>query len=104
VGYKIAAKEPPSDAEAAQGKALFANEMVARPTPRRDRRGDLNKEVTKIRINIGKKKNMRPGDILGALTGIECVSASDIGIVDVQDHFSYVDILDNKGSLVMEAL
>lgn len=47
---------------------------------------------------------MRPGDILGALTGIECVSASDIGIVDVQDHFSYVDILDNKGSLVMEAL
>ena len=77
---------------------------MTRPTPRRDRRGELNKELTKIRINAGKKKNMRPGDILGALTNIECVSARDIGIIDVQDHFSYVDILANKGGLVLEAL
>ncbi len=104
VGYPIPEKELPSDTEAAQGKALFANELFARPTPRRDRREELNKEVTKIRINIGKKKNMRPGDILGALTSIECVKSSDIGIIDVQDHFSYVDILANKGSLVLEAL
>lgn len=104
VGYQIAEKQPPSDEELLVGKALFKNKPMSRPTPRRDRRGDLNKELTKIRINAGKRKNMRPGDILGALSNIECISASDIGIIDVQDNFSYVDILANKGSLVLEAL
>ncbi len=104
VGYQLAEKELPSDEELAQEKAHFENNLVVRPTPKRDRRDELNKDVTKIRINAGKKKNMRPGDILGALTNIECVSARDIGIIDVQDYYSYVDILANKGSLVLEAL
>ncbi len=104
VGYQIAEKVLPSHEELTQGKALYEDNLVAKPNPKRDRRGELNTEITKIRINAGKKKNMRPGDILGALTNIECISACDIGIIDVQDYFSYVDIMANKGSLVLEAL
>jgi ATP-dependent RNA helicase DeaD len=104
VGYQIPAKDLPSWEDLIQAKALFEVKNAHRPTPKRDRRAELNTEIIKIRINVGKKKHMRPGDILGALTNIKCVSAGDIGIIDVQDYFSYVDILANKGILVLEAL
>ena len=104
MGYEIAEKALPSADEPLLVSSISDDKPAARPTSKRDRRGELNKDVTKIRINAGRKKNMRPGDILGALTNIEGVSSSDIGIIDVQDYYSYVDILANKGSLVMEAL
>jgi hypothetical protein len=47
---------------------------------------------------------MRPGDILGAVTTIPGISGDDIGIIDVQDTCSYVEILGGKGDIVMEAL
>jgi len=104
VGYQIPEKAFPSPEEVIQGKALFIAGNAYKSIPTRDRRAELNTDIMKIRINAGKKKNMRPGDILGALTNIECLRASDIGIIDVQDFFSYVDILANKGCLVLEAL
>ncbi|MDD3363648.1 MAG: DEAD/DEAH box helicase [Syntrophomonas sp.] len=104
VGYQIPEKALPSPEEMMQSKAVFVSGNAYSPTPKRNQRAELNTEIMKIRINAGKKKNMRPGDILGALTNIECLSAREIGIIDVQDHCSYVDILANKGSLVLEAL
>ncbi|GAA3325187.1 hypothetical protein GCM10020331_056030 [Ectobacillus funiculus] len=32
------------------------------------------------------------------------VTADDIGIITIQDHLSYVDILNGKGSLVLQAM
>ena len=58
----------------------------------------------KIYISAGKKKKVRPGDIVGAITSIEGIEAKDIGIIDVQDNVSFVDILDGKGKQVLEAL
>ena len=104
IGYQIPEKAFPSAEELDQGKQLWEVKNASCPTPRHDRRAELNTEIKKLRINVGKKKHMRPGDILGALTNIEGIRAGDIGIIDVQDHFSYVDILANKGCLVLEAL
>ncbi|PKM77963.1 MAG: RNA helicase [Firmicutes bacterium HGW-Firmicutes-15] len=104
VGYQIPEKALPSLQELLDGTTRVEVINAYRPTPKRDRCAELNADIIKLRINAGKKKNMRPGDILGALTKIECVRACDIGIIDVQDHFSYVDILANKGGLVLEAL
>jgi hypothetical protein len=69
-----------------------------------DKSEKLNRQITRIRINAGKKVKMRPGDILGAITAIPDVSGNDIGIIDVQDTCSYVEILADKGDLVAEAL
>jgi len=104
IGYQIPQKALPSPEEIIDGRARFATENAARPMPTRNRRAELNSDIMKIRINAGKNKKLRPGDILGALTNIECLSVNDIGIIDVQDYFSYVDIFANKGSLVLEAL
>lgn len=69
-----------------------------------DKSKDLRKDITKIYINGGKNKKIRPGDIVGAICEIEGVSVDDIGVIQVQDHQSYVDILNNKGKVVLKNL
>ena len=44
-------------------------------------------------ISGGRKAKMRPGDILGALTGVHCgLSGSAIGKIEIHDFFSYVAV------------
>lgn len=65
---------------------------------------ELRKDITKIYLNGGKNKKIRPGDIVGAICEIDGVSVDDIGVIQVQDHQSYVDILNGKGKLVLTKL
>ena len=58
---------------------------------------NIHSEVTKIYINAGKKKKIRVIDIVGAFSNLPCINNEDIGIVEVQDLCSYVDILNYKG-------
>jgi len=46
-----------------------------------------------LRISGGRKEKMRPGDILGALTGeAGGLEAKDVGKIEIHDHFSYVAV------------
>lgn len=47
---------------------------------------------------------MRAGDIVGTICSIEGLEASDIGIVDIRDSLSYVEVLNDKGNQVIECL
>ena len=51
-----------------------------------------------------KTRRFEPVDFVGTITKIPGVTADDIGIITIQDHLSYVDILNGKGSLVIQAL
>ena len=62
----------------------------------------IHNEVTKIHIGAGKKKKIRNIDILGALSNLEGLSGEDIGIIDVQDGFAFVDILNGKGNTLLK--
>ncbi|MFZ5968504.1 MAG: DEAD/DEAH box helicase [Bacillota bacterium] len=104
IGLELIRVELPSEEEILHGKARFETKTKADQKKKIDRSAALNKEITKIYINAGRKKKVRAGDIVGAITNIEGVSADDIGIIDVQDNISYVDILYGKGSLVLRSL
>jgi ATP-independent RNA helicase DbpA len=45
-----------------------------------------------IQLDAGRKNKIRPGDILGALTGDAGLSASQIGKIDIFDMSSYVAV------------
>jgi ATP-dependent RNA helicase DeaD len=46
----------------------------------------------RMHLALGKKDKVKPGDIVGALTG-ECkISGKEIGVIDMFDHFSYFEI------------
>jgi ATP-dependent RNA helicase DeaD len=104
VHYKIPQQEFPTAQAVQQGQLIFEKLLKAQPEFKSDQNSTLNQEITRIRINAGKKTKMRPGDIMGAISHIDGVSATDIGIIDVQDTCSYVEIMGKKGDFVMNAL
>ena len=82
----------------------FEERLKNRPKLKKAKSSELNKDITKLYLNGGKKKKIRVLDIVGTISNIKGITAEDIGIIDVQDTVSYVDILNGKGKLVLEAL
>lgn len=72
-------------------KNLFKNK-------RDSKKENGNEEITRIYLNVGKKKKIRVIDIVGALSNIEGMENEDIGVIEVKDICSYVDILNYKGT------
>jgi len=58
----------------------------------RDPEFSLNSPMVTIQLDSGRKNKLRPGDILGALTGDAGLAGSQIGKIDIFDMSSYVAI------------
>lgn len=78
---------------------------LGKPDVQKEEKGkDLRRDTMKLYIGGGKNKKVRAGDLVGAICEIKGVSGDDIGVIQVQDTQSYVDILHGKGMLVLKAL
>ncbi|MEG1254314.1 DEAD/DEAH box helicase [Clostridium sp.] len=97
LGYTINQGEFPSDEEVNAGKAIFKESQKVIGAGASPKKKVIHSDVTKLYIGAGKKKKIRNIDVVGALSNLPELSADDIGIIDVQDNISYVDILNNKG-------
>lgn len=64
----------------------------------------FDRDIMRLSIGGGKKSKIRTGDIVATICSIEGVEATDIGIIDIRDSLTYVEILNQKGSLVLEQL
>ena len=69
-----------------------------------DKGAALRKDVLRIYIGAGKAKKLRAGDIAGALCQLEGICFDDVGVIQVQEHHSYVDILHGKGEVALKSL
>ncbi len=45
-----------------------------------------------LQLDGGKKQKIRPGDILGALTGKDGIAGAEVGKIDISDHWAYVAV------------
>ncbi|MCB2291079.1 DEAD/DEAH box helicase [Clostridium sp. CS001] len=104
IGMEIPKKPIPSKEESEPYKDEFYQKNDAKPVIKKTKASNFSKEIMKIYISAGKKKKIRTVDIVGTICNIEGVSAEDIGIIDIQDNFSHVDIMGGKGKLVLETL
>lgn len=57
-----------------------------------------------IYVSGGKKDKLRPGDLVGALTGEAKLEAKDIGDINIQPLFSFVAIKKEKVKQAIEGL
>ena len=64
----------------------------------------INNEITRLHINAGKQHKLRPIDIVGSICSIPNIESNDIGIISVNEVVTFVEILNNKGKLVHDAL
>ncbi|MFL0248741.1 DEAD/DEAH box helicase [Candidatus Clostridium stratigraminis] len=104
LNYSIPLGLIPSKENVEAAKKKFLLSKNAAPKPKKDKGQLINKQITKLYIGAGRKKKIRAVDIVGTILSIEGISADNIGIIDIQDNFSYVDILDGKGQIVLDAL
>ncbi|MGG3564464.1 DEAD/DEAH box helicase [Neobacillus rhizosphaerae] len=104
VGFEISRMDAPSQGEVAKGKAAFEEKISGRRVVRNNKTARINQGITKLHFNGGKKKKLRAVDFVGTIAKIPGVTADDIGIITIHDQMSYVDILNGKGSLVLQAM
>lgn len=101
-GKELPCTAPPSAGEEKE-KAFWKSQRIkAKEKPKKG--AALNEGITRLSIGGGRKSKMRAGDIVGTICSIEGIEASDIGIVDIRDSLSYVEVLNGKGIQVMECL
>ena len=104
IGFELPICERPSEDVTQQAKDGFMKKLNSRPTLRQEKTAEVNREIMKLYINGGKKKKLRAIDFVGAITSVDGVSGEDIGIIDIQDNVTYVDILNGKGWTVIRGL
>ncbi|NRY63775.1 DEAD/DEAH box helicase [Clostridium beijerinckii] len=104
IGKEILLKERPKVETVNNLKEEFALKMNTRPEIKETKGAKLSKEIMKLHINAGKKTKMRAVDIVGTLCNIEGMTKDDIGIINIVDISTFVEILNNKGEWVFQQL
>ncbi|MEH7095495.1 DEAD/DEAH box helicase [Neobacillus vireti] len=104
IGFELPIMVAPKPQEVARNKAAFEEKISGRRVVRNNKTARINQDIMKLYFNGGKKKKLRAVDFVGTIAKIPGVSADDIGIITIQDQMSYVDILNGKGSLVLQAM
>ena len=64
----------------------------------------LNRDIMRLSIGGGRKTKMRTADIVGTICAVDGITAEDIGVIDIRESLTYVEILNRKGPLVLERL
>lgn len=102
VGRELPCMESPEIEEETE-KAFWKSQRIKAEV--KPKKGEaLNEGITRLSIGGGRKSKMRAGDIVGTICSIDGMEASDIGIVDIRDSISYVEVLNRKGDHVIKCL
>lgn len=104
IGKEIVLKERPEAETVRESKQDFMAKNNTLPEIKETKGAQLSTEIMKIHVNAGKKTKMRAVDIVGTLCSIQGITAADIGIINILDVSTFVEILNNKGELVLQEL
>jgi len=104
IGISIKKVKSPSEEAVDRRREDFEQKIKVGPDLKKDKREQLNKQIMKLNFNGGKKKKLRAVDFVGTIAKLEGVTADDIGIITILDFATDVEILNGKGSLVLELM
>ncbi|NMH69304.1 DEAD/DEAH box helicase [Bacillus sp. RO3] len=104
IGFSIPKLVAPSLETVLELKAAFERKLEEEPDYKSDKSEQLNRDIMKLYFNGGKKKKIRAVDFVGTIAKMDGVTADDIGIITIQENLSYVEILNGKGPLVLQAM
>jgi len=61
-------------------------------------------DMVTLQIDGGKKQKVRPGDILGALTGKDGISGSEVGKINMFDNWAFVAVKRDSAKLALKKI
>lgn len=102
--FTIETMKRPTESLIESRRESFNAKILRQPKRKAAKGDDFIHEITKLHINAGKKTKMRPVDLVGALCSIEGVEKDDIGVISIVDVSTFVEILNDKGQLVLDTL
>ena len=81
-------------------------EFIAEPLPSNDLldQSPVQAPMATLQIDGGKKRKLRPGDILGALTGKDGIAGDDVGKISIFDSSAYVAVRHQVASTALAKL
>ena len=85
------------------GREARARSDGDKPRPRK-KAGAPAADVVRIYIGAGRKNNMRPADLVGAIANESGIDARTIGTIEIADKFSLVELPDQVADQVVAAL
>ncbi len=74
-------------------------ERPARPAAKRQSSG-----MIRIRVGVGRRAGIRPGDLVGAIANESGIDARSIGAIDIADNYSLVEVDETCSERVVKAL
>ncbi|MCP1101799.1 ATP-dependent RNA helicase DeaD [Aequitasia blattaphilus] len=101
-GEKVPIKEIPNPDEGKEKE--FWSSVGKKDKIKEEKGAKLNQGILRLTIGGGRKSKMRAGDIVGAICSIEGIEVTDIGIIDVRESKTNVEILNDKGKHVFATL
>ena len=104
LGEPIPLMTPPSQEALDHVETAFEDKLGCTLAHTPTKADELNKSILKLHINAGKKTKMRAGDVVGAICNLEGLTADDIGIINIIDVSTFVEILNDKGEQVYKHL
>lgn len=104
LGFDIIVGQPPTRDELLKARVGFEAKMKERPKVKKSKSIKMDKQILKIRMNLGKRKGIRASTIVGIISNIDGITDKDIGIITVMDTLSFVEILNGKGNIVLKGL
>ncbi len=102
---EIPAPAPPPPAPVARGRGEWRGAPADKPRLR-PQRGPANGDGAGIRLFIGAGRDagIRPGDLVGAITGEANVPSRSLGAIEIADKFSLVEVPEALADRIIGAL
>jgi ATP-dependent RNA helicase DeaD len=105
---QILVLEPLLEQHSAEEVAAALSALLRRRTPAAAPaaapRASAPATFTRLFVSIGSRDNIRPGDLVGAITGEARVAGDQVGRVDIRDTFSVVEVAAAVADRVIRAL
>jgi ATP-dependent RNA helicase DeaD len=105
--FKLLLGEPQDESEdalAEQEIERFEDERDGRPRRRRDRDFGPERGMMRLYIDVGRDDGVRPADIVGAIANEANIPGRAIGVIELFERFSFVEVPSNLSERVLRAL
>jgi ATP-dependent RNA helicase DeaD len=99
-------REIPAPAAPASGKRLPSGPLKSArgraPAEASGRTADG--DLIRLFVGAGRRAGIRPGDLVGAITGEAGIESQSIGAIEINDGFSLVEVPETLADAVIDAL
>jgi ATP-dependent RNA helicase DeaD len=102
---EIPAASPRRERPSPDGRTPRRDSGAAGRPPRRARDdGGSSETTTRLFIGAGREAGIRPGDLVGAITGEAGVDSRDLGAIEIADRFSLIEVPESQAAEIVRAL